>query len=82
MAKKQGLVSKRGKPSIEFHKNGVPQYYCYGYIDTMTDELFEVCRNCADYVDRAYEDYEKWKSERKEPKINEAIEIVKSGGTG
>lgn len=61
-AKKSGIVERRGKPSIEWHKDGVPRYYCYGYIDLMTDELFEVCKNCADHVDRAEEDLEKWES--------------------
>lgn len=60
-AKKQGVVPRRGNPSIEFRKDGVPQYYCCGYIDMMTDELLEVCRECVDHVDRANEDYEKWK---------------------
>lgn len=63
-AKKMGIVPRRGHPSIEWHKDGVPQYYCYGYIDKMTDELFEVCRNCADHVDRAGEDLEKWKKQQ------------------
>lgn len=63
-AKKSGIVPSRGKPSIEWHKDGVPQYYCYGWIDCMTDELYEVCRNCIDHVDHAYEDYVKWKEVR------------------
>ena len=62
-AKKQGIVSSRGNPSIEWYKDGVPQNYCYGYVDKMTDELFEVCQGCIDYVDRAQEDLEKWLSE-------------------
>ena len=59
-AVKQNIVHRRGKPSIEWHKDGVPQYYCYGYVDMMTDELIEVCRNCIDHVDRAQEDMDKW----------------------
>lgn len=61
-AVKQRIVPSRGKSSIEWHKDGVPQYYCYGYVDMMTDELIEVCRNCIDHVDRAAEDHEKWNS--------------------
>lgn len=64
-AAKQGIVKQRGKPSIEWHKDGIPQYYCYGYIDMMTDELLEVCRNCIDHVDRAQEDMDKRNEERK-----------------
>lgn len=68
-AKKMGIAPRRGNPSIEWHKNGVPQYYCYGWIDCMTDELYEVCRNCSDHVDHAYEDHKKWK-ETRENKTN------------
>lgn len=60
-AKRIGEVKRRGRPSIEWYKNGVPQYYCYGYIDCSTDELLEVCRKCADYVDHAQEDFDAWK---------------------
>lgn len=61
-AKKQGIVSSRGEPSIEWDKDGIPQYYCYGYIDKTTDELLEVCKSCIDHVDRAQEDLDKWLS--------------------
>ena len=64
-AVKQGIVKQRGKPSLEWRKNGVPQYYCCGYIDLATDEPYEVCRNCLDYVDHAAEDHEKWNKERR-----------------
>lgn len=63
-AKKQGIVKRRGKPSVEWHKDGVPQYYCYGYIDKMTDELLKVCRNCIDHVDHAQKDMDKWNLNR------------------
>ena len=59
-AKKRGIVKRRGRPTVEWHKDGVPQRYCYGCIDMMTDEPLEVCRNCADHVDRAEEDREKY----------------------
>lgn len=60
-AKRIGEVKGRGRPSIEWHKNGVPQYYCCGYIDCATDELLEVCRKCVDHVDHAQEDFDAWK---------------------
>ncbi len=45
---------KRGKPTTEFYKmvNGEkkPQIYCMGWIDCMTDEPLEICRNCKDWV--------------------------------
>lgn len=55
-AKKTGRVKHRGKPTIEWYKDGKPQYYCYGYRNVMTEEFLEVCKNCADFVDRAEED--------------------------
>lgn len=59
-AKRTGQVPRRGKPSIEWCKDGVPQYYCHGWIDLMTDELLEVCRECPDHVDKAEDDLETW----------------------
>ena len=41
------IAKKKGKPTIEFHKNGKPQYYCYGYEDKMTDEPYQECRECS-----------------------------------
>lgn len=54
-AKSNG-VKKRGKASIEFYKDGKPQYYCYGYIDKETDELIDECRECPEHVYKAQED--------------------------
>lgn len=65
-AKALGLVKYRGKPSIEWHKNGKPQYYCYGYIDMGTESLLPVCRACKDHVYQAQEDVENYnKSKQK-----------------
>ncbi len=63
-AAKQGIVKQRGRPSIEFHKDGKPQYYCYGYIDAMTDEMLEVCKNCKDNVIYAQDDLDEWRAEK------------------
>lgn len=65
-AKKLGKVKRRGKPSVEFHKDGIPQYYCYGYINKMTDELIEECANCIDHVSRAQDDLDEWREEKGE----------------
>ncbi len=59
-AKKKGIVKRRGKPTIEFHKDGKPQYYCYGYVDYSTDEPIEICKQCKDFVDNAQADLEKY----------------------
>lgn len=60
-AVKNGEVKRRGKPSIEFFIGNKPQYYCYGYIDAMTDEVLDTCRRCPDFVDKAQRDSEKAK---------------------
>ena len=57
-AKINGEVIKKGKASIEFYKDGKPQYYCYGYVDASTDELIETCKNCKENVTYAQEDLE------------------------
>ena len=55
-AKERGKVSRRGEPSIEWYKDGKPQYYCYGYIDKMTDELLVECKECRSHVYKAQGD--------------------------
>ena len=59
-AKESGKVSSRGEPSIEWHKDGKPQYYCYGYIDKMTDELLPECKECRSHVSKAQDDLDKY----------------------
>lgn len=44
------LTEGRGNPTTEFHINGKPQVYCLGWIDSMTDEPLETCKNCKDWV--------------------------------
>lgn len=43
-------IGKRGKPTTEFIKDGKPQVYCRGWIDSMTDEPLDECRKCLDWV--------------------------------
>ena len=78
-AKKTGQVPSRGKPSVEWHKDGVPQYYCYGYVDKTTDELLEVCQQCPDQVYKAQEDLDKWnkEQEKKNGKADKKLEGTK-----
>lgn len=38
-------VKRRGEATVEWYKDGVPQYYCYGYIDRMTGDLFLNVKN-------------------------------------
>lgn len=59
-AKESGKVVNRGTPSVEWYKNGKPQYYCYGYIDARTDDVLPECKRCPDHVNRAQEDLEDW----------------------
>lgn len=49
-AKKLGIVHQKGKPTIEFYKNGKPQYYCYGIEDKRYDEPLDVCKECPNFV--------------------------------
>ena len=57
-------VKEKGKSSIEFYKDGKPQYYCYGYIDQRTDELIEECKQCKRQVGKAQEDLEEYKKNK------------------
>ena len=59
-AKDGGKVSRRGEPSVEWYKDGKQQYYCYGYIDKMTDELLPECKVCRSHVSKAQDDLEAW----------------------
>lgn len=68
-AKVVGLVKDRGKPSIEWHKSGKPQYYCYGYIDFVTEELLPVCFECRDNVYHAQEDLENHNNSKRKAKL-------------
>ena len=55
-AKERGKVNRRGKPSIEWYKDDKPQYYCYGYIDSMTDDVLQECKECRNHVSKAQYD--------------------------
>ena len=70
-AKKTGQVKERGKASIEWHDDGVPQYYCMGYLDASTEELLPVCSSCKDNVIYAQEDLDKANAKRRENQTNE-----------
>ena len=59
-AKENGKASRRGQPSIEWYKDGKPQYYCYGYIDRMTGELLPECKECRSHVYKAQDDLDKY----------------------
>lgn len=59
-AKERGKVSRRGELSIEWYKDGKPQYYCFGYIEKMTDELLQECKECRSHVSKAQDDLDKF----------------------
>ena len=56
----------RGKPSTEFYKDENPQIYCYGWVDIETESLMEICKSCADHVNRAQDDLDSYNSAMKE----------------
>ena len=62
-AVKNKRVDRKGKNSIEWNKDGVPQKYCYGYVDARNDELIEECATCPIHVDKAQEDLESWQKQ-------------------
>ena len=64
-AKERGKVSRRGKPSIEWYNDWKPQYYCYGYIDKMKDELLPECKERRIHVSKAQDDLDEY-NHRKE----------------
>lgn len=47
----------KGRASIEYYKDTVPQYYCYGIIDRVNDELIEACKKCPYQVGKAEADH-------------------------
>ena len=59
-----GKVKHKGKPSLEWYMGSHPQYYCYGYIDKMTDELLPECKNCLRHVNNAQNDLEQYNRQR------------------
>lgn len=57
----------RGRPTTEFYKDGKPQIYCYGVIDSFRDDYCECCKNCKDWVDgeQCELDFEEYRKELK-----------------
>lgn len=60
-----GKSTRKGKASLEFFYCGRPHYYCLGYIDKMTDEYCEECKNCRSHVSHAQCDLELMNGNRK-----------------
>lgn len=55
----------KGKPTIEWYKNRIPQYYCHGLVDMRTEFLLPECEECPIHVDKAQEDYDKYCKEKR-----------------
>ena len=72
-AKDVGKVSRRGEPSVEWHKEGKPQYYCYGYIDKMTDELLPECKECRRHVYKAQDSLNEYNRRSGEEEQHETL---------
>lgn len=53
-------IHEKGRASIEWYKEGKPQYYCYGYKDRRTDELLDECQICRKNVRYAQEDLDEY----------------------
>ena len=53
---RKGIVRGKGKPSVEWWKDGNPMRYCYGYTDKMTDKLLVECQYCKHHVSKAQDD--------------------------
>lgn len=81
-AKLSGKVSRRGQPSIEWYKDGKPQYYCYGYIDKMTDELLPECKECRSHVYEAQTDLDEYKRRAGEKEADHGYRIYREGSVG
>lgn len=79
-AKERGEVSRRGEPSIEWYKDGEPQYYCCGYIDKMTDELLTECKECRSHVHKAQGDLDEYNHRKRND--HEKVYRVKVKGCG
>lgn len=47
------------KASIEFSFENIPRYFYYGYIDQITDELINECKECSENVNKAEAEGEK-----------------------
>ena len=62
--KAKGIVREKGKPTIEFYKNGKPQYYCRGYMDLRTEMVYEECTECKQWClgEQSEKDYEEAKA--------------------
>lgn len=52
--------------TVEWYKDGIPQRYCIGWLDKMTDEIFECCRKCEIWngSDKVDEDLKKWREQK------------------
>lgn len=45
-----GKSKRRGRASTEFYRNGVPQIYCYGFMNSLTGEPLKECQECLDWA--------------------------------
>ena len=60
-----GKMKQKGKASIEWYtEDTIPMYYCFGYTDSMTDELLSECKRCKKHVDKAQNDLEAYLQKR------------------
>ena len=64
-------LHSKGKPTTEFHIDGKPQIYCYGFYDCYNYEPLEECKRCADWVygEQCEKDYEEYLNSKKKSEV-------------
>jgi len=65
MATVKCALGKRGRATHEWDDGEKDRIYCYGYKDKRTDEILHECKACADNVNKAQDDFDKWRKEGK-----------------
>lgn len=60
LAKRNYHLNDKGKATIEWYKDGKPQYYCYGYIDQRNDEPLEECKQCKKFIWQSDIDFDEY----------------------
>ena len=60
MATVKCSLGRRRQASHEWNDGEKDRIYCLGYVDLMTDDYLDECRDCPDHVNKAQADLERW----------------------